>query len=172
MISINNKFLLSDNICEKIKSEYKDKVTLVKSDIRQQKNYHELNENSWLFDEIKKLVSSNLGDEYSLYNRVTILKYVKGDYFLEHSDGPSNATLRNQYGNKKLKAHFFGGVELCDSSEFKGGDFYIDGKLVEYKKGRMFTHGFNDLHEVKEVTDGERWSIHFLIHTENLSSLI
>ena len=35
MISINNKFLLSDDVCERIKSEYKDKVTLVKTDIRQ-----------------------------------------------------------------------------------------------------------------------------------------
>lgn len=168
MISINNKFLLSDDVCERIKSEYEDKLTLIKSNVRQQKNHHEKNENSWIFKEIKKLVSVNLGDEYSLYNRVTILKYVKGDYFLEHSDGPSNAALRSEYGSEKLKPHFFGGVELCDSNEFEGGDFYIDGKLVEYKKGRMFTHGFNDLHEVKKVTNGERWSIHFLIHKENL----
>jgi len=67
-----------------------------------------------------------------------------------------------------LKPHFFGGAELCDNNEFNGGDFYIDGKIVEYKKGRMFTHSFNDLHEIKEVTDGTRWSVHFLIHKENL----
>ena len=168
MISINDKFLLSDDICERIKSEYKDKLTLIKSDIRQQKNYHELDDKSWLFNEIDKLISSNLGDEYSLYKRVTILKYSKGDYFTEHSDGPSNAYLKKQKGMPPLKPHFFGGVELCNSNEFEGGDFYIDGKLVEYKKGRMFTHGFNNLHEVKEVTDGIRWSIHFLILKENL----
>ena len=166
---INNKFLLSDDICKKIISEYKDKVVLAKTDIRQQKIYHELNENSWLWNEIQKLISSNLGDSYSVYSRVTILKYTKGDYFLEHTDGPSNARIRKEkYGGEKLKPHFFGGVELCDDNEFKGGDFYIDGKIVEYKKGRMFTHSFNDLHEVKEVTDGTRWSVHFLIHKENL----
>ena len=166
---INNKFLLSDDICKNIISEYKDKVILAKTDIRQQKIYHERNENSLLWNEIQKLISSNLGDEYSVYSRVTILKYTKGDYFLEHTDGPSNARVRKEkYGGEKLKPHFFGGVELCDSNEFKGGDFYIDGKIVEYKKGRMFTHSFNDLHEIKEVTDGTRWSVHFLIHKENL----
>ena len=53
MISINDKFLLSDDICERIKLEYKDKLTLIKSDIRQQKNYHELDDKSWLFNEIE-----------------------------------------------------------------------------------------------------------------------
>ena len=96
---INNKFLLSDDICKKIISEYKDKVVLAKTDIRQQKIYHELNENSWLWNEIQKLISSNLGDSYSVYSRVTILKYTKGDYFLEHTDGPSNARIRKEkYG--------------------------------------------------------------------------
>jgi len=168
MISINDKFLLSDDICERIKSEYEHKLTFIKSDIRQQKNYHELDDGSWLFGEINKLISYNLGGEYSLYKRVTILKYSKGDYFAEHSDGPTNAYLTKQKEMPPLKPHFFGGVELCSKNEFVGGDFSVNGNVVNHKKGRMFTHGFSDLHEVTEVTDGIRWSIHFLILKENL----
>jgi hypothetical protein len=59
--------------------------------------------------------------------------------------------------------HFYGGVELSDKSSFSGGEFLLKGKILDFKKGRLFTHGFSDLHGVNKVKNGIRWSIHFPI---------
>lgn len=166
MIETFDNFLLSNDSCEKIINLYQDKVKDVKSQIRKQKNYHEIDSNSWLFKTIKKLVNDNLGDDYELIDRVTVLKYEKGDFFLEHNDGPGNYALKNTLPN-----HIYGGIELCEKSEYEGGEFFIERKKVEYKKGRIFTHGFSDFHSVTEVTSGIRWSIHFVIE-KKINTLI
>jgi hypothetical protein len=162
MVSIFDTFLLSDDICELIKSKYADKVDLVEMvNGRRQKNYHEHNTSSWIHEIASDLIYKNLGHQFKLIDRVTILRYDIGDYFIEHVDGPGNLKLNN-----KLPFHFYGGVELSERSEFIGGEFYINGKNVDYKKGRMFTHGFYDRHGVKKIEKGTRWSIHFLIKKE------
>ena len=168
MISTFDSFLLSDELCEKIISEYKNKVTLVEMvNGRRQKNYHEYDTNSWIHSIIDNLIKQNIGQEYELLERVTILRYDEGDYFIEHVDGPGNVRM-----GKNLPYHFYGGIELSEKSEFDGGEFYIEGKDVDYKKGRIFTHGFSDKHGVRKVTKGTRWSIHFLIYKEIKNGLI
>lgn len=162
MVSIFDTFLLSDEICDLIKSKYTDKVELIEIvKGRRQKNYHEYDTNSWIHGIVSELIYKNLGNQFKLIERVTILRYDMGDYFIEHVDGPSNLKL-----NKNLPYHFYGGVELSEKYEFIGGEFYINSKDVDYKKGRMFTHGFYDRHGVKKVEKGTRWSIHFLIYKE------
>ena len=158
MISVFDNFLLSDYLCERIKQEYSNKLELTYSDIRKNKKYHEFDKTSWIHKEVDTLIKKAIGSTYSLLSRVTVLKYEKGDYFLKHEDGPSNSRL-----NSELPHHFYGGVELSERGEFEGGDFYINDNIVDYKKGRIFTHGFSDSHGVKEVISGCRWSIHFLI---------
>jgi hypothetical protein len=158
MIGVWDDFLLSDEISNKIKLEYFNKLKPVESSIRKQKNYHILDCNSWIHNCVNELISKNIGDEYCLLKRVTVLKYEVGDFFLKHIDGPSNTQL-----NPNLPNHFYGGVELSERDEFTGGEFFINDKNVDFKKGRMFTHGFSDLHGVNLVTSGTRWSIHFLI---------
>ena len=85
---------------------------------------------------VKKLIQENLGEKCSLLNRVTVLKYEPGDFFSKHTDGSYNTRL-----SKTLPYHFYGGVELCERQEFKGGEFFIKDKNVKFKKGRLFTHG-------------------------------
>lgn len=168
MIATFDKFLISDKLCDNIKLEYENKIKLI--DIykgRRQKYYHEYSEDSWIHELVNKLIHKNLGSEYKILERVTILKYDVGDYFIEHVDGPNNLKI-----NKELPYHFYGGVELCNKSEFDGGDFYINGKNVDFKKGRLFTHGFNDKHGVKEIIRGTRWSIHFLIQSKSKTVFI
>lgn len=168
MIDIHDSYLLSESICNKIIEEYLDKVSEIKTSRRKQKNYHEINPNSWIYREIQKLIKQNLGDDYNLIERVTILKYEVGDYFKEHTDGEWNSKL-----NRELPpTHFYGGIELCDKSEYDGGEFFIEGIDVEYRKGRMFTHGFSTTHGVRPVTRGTRWSIHFVVDKKIKKSII
>ena len=166
MIATFDNFLLSNEMCVEIIELYKNKVSTIQNSIRKQKNYHERNLESWLFKTIKDLVNKNLGSGYELIDRVTILKYEKGDFFLEHRDGPRNYSINNDLPN-----HIYGGIELCEKDEYEGGEFFIKGNKVDYKKGRIFTHGFSDYHSITEVTSGIRWSLHFVIE-KKINSLI
>ena len=161
MIHTFDNFLLTDSYSNKIKLEYDEKLKLIESKIRKQKNYHILDTSSWIHRCLNELISKNLGSGYYLVERVTVLKYELGDFFLNHTDGPSN-TKRNP----SLPNHFYGGVELSERNEYEGGEFFINDKIVDFKKGRMFTHGFSDSHGVNMVTSGTRWSIHFLINNK------
>jgi predicted 2-oxoglutarate/Fe(II)-dependent dioxygenase YbiX len=167
MIGTFDKLLLSDEDCNSIKLLYEDKLILRERNIRRQKNYHEIKSDSWLHEKVKNLIEQNLGEKYSLLERVTILKYEPGDFFSKHIDGSYNIGL-----SKTLPYHFYGGAELCERKEFKGGEFFIKDKNVEFKKGRLFTHGFDDTHGVKKVEEGIRWSIHFLIKEKREKQII
>ena len=167
MIGTFDKFILSEPECRKIKNLYESKIFLQESNIRKQKNYHEIDTNSWLYNLIDDFIKKNIGKKYSLLERVTILKYEQGDFFLKHTDGIWNNTL-----SKELPFHFYGGVELSEKKEFEGGEFFIKDKKVHYLKGRLYTHGFDDSHGVEEVKKGKRWSLHFLITDYKTKHLI
>ena len=81
---------------------------------------------------------------------ITLLIYEKGDFFGEHCD-------TSTYGTGILS----GGHLLND--EYKGGNFILDGKKLEVGVGELFTYGRDVLHEVTEVTNGVRYSLHFFI---------
>jgi len=168
MESYKTSLLLSEDECNKIKKFYNSKLIQQESKIRKQRNYHETDENSWLYKFTDNLIKANLGEDYSLLNRVTVLRYDTGDYFKKHTDGPSNTAL----SKIKLPYHFYGGVELSENEEFEGGEFFIKNKNIDYKKGRLFTHGFESPHGVTEVITGTRWSIHFLIFHDSSPTLI
>ena len=76
--------------------------------------------------------------------------YKKGDFITEHRDTSS-------FGTGILS----GGYLLND--EYKGGNFILDGKKLEVEVGELFTYGRDVLHEVTEVTNGVRYSLHFFI---------
>lgn len=168
MIKTFNSTRISDEDCIKIINSYESKLSLQENDIRRQSNFHETNKDSWLFKLINQFIKNTIGNKYFLIERVTILKYTSGDFFLTHRDGDWNSSLSNY----KLPYHFYGGLELNEKAEYEGGEFYINSSTVEHRKGRLFTHGFSDLHGVKKVKSGIRWSLHFLIGGPNIQSLI
>ena len=86
---------------------------------------------------------------------ITFLIYEKGDFFGEHSDGEYAAPKHRQSGVLS------GGYLLND--EYKGGNFIVDGKKLEVGVGELITFGREILHEITEVTDGIRYSLHFSI---------
>lgn len=117
-MKLYNNLLLSDASIERIKIKYGDKLELVTSDIRHHKSYHETNPSTWIYKLINDLVKKNMGDNYSIYTRVTILKYTPGDYFMNHVDGSHNTKL-----DPNLLEHFYGGIELNNQDDFTGGSF-------------------------------------------------
>lgn len=167
MRTLQDKVLLSDSDCNLVKELYQNKLTRIENKTRAHYKYNEFDSDTWLHRKIQSLVNDNLGNDYALVERVTVLKYKVGDYFGEHSDGPWNLKFSPGLTN----SHFYAGIELSDKEDFTGGEFYIEGKDVEFLKGRMFTHGFDDTHGVKPVTDGTRWSVHFIIDNADRSTL-
>jgi len=150
--------LLSDTEIERIKSQYNNKLKLVEGDIRHHWHYHETNPTAWIYKLVDNLIKENIGSEYSIYTRVSILKYTKGDYFLEHSDGSYNTSL-----DPNLSEHFYGGIEMSNFNDFMGGEFFKNGIVVPFKKGKINTHQFDEPHGVNEITSGVRWSLQFPI---------
>lgn len=161
------KSTLSEDICKKIISLYDDKLIPMRKTYRSQKIYHETNTQSWLCKIIDKLIKENLNDNYQLLQRVTILKYEPGDYFAKHTDGEWNTLL-----TPNLPNHFYGGIELSKEDSFIGGEFEIEENVNIFKQGRIFTHEFDDLHEVKKVIKGVRWALHFLIRHNHTPRII
>ncbi len=109
---------------------------------------------TWLWDDVNKLIKSNLGDNHFLTLWISILRYDKGDYFLKHEDSP--------YQNDDR--FMSGGVELSKENDFEGGEFVINNEAVEFERGKLITHGIKTPDEIKEVTKGTRWSLHFGIN--------
>ena len=56
MIGTFDKFILSEPECRKIKNLYESKIFLQESNIRKQKNYHEIDTNSWLYNLIDDFI--------------------------------------------------------------------------------------------------------------------
>ena len=166
-MKLYNNLLLSDDSIQKIKNEYDGKLKLVTSDIRHHRGYHETNPSTWIYKLVNNLIKKNMGDDYSVYTRVTILKYISGDYFLNHIDGSHNTNL-----DPNLSEHFYGGIEMSNVGDFIGGEFFISDKNVPFKQGRLITHEFDEPHGVHEVTEGVRWSIHFPIKKDYIINLL
>jgi len=166
--SFFDTIIIPDSICDRIKETYIDKLKVINiPNLRHQMVYNERNESSWIYQYVNQFVIDNMGSDYSLIERVAILKYEKGDYFKIHTDGKWNTQL-----NKELPYHFYGGVEISDKNEFEGGEFIINNNKVDFKKGRLFTHGFETEHGVSEVIIGTRWSIHFPIYKKIHKNII
>lgn len=163
MRKLFDKFLLSDENCNSIKELYKKKLVRIEDrnafPARAHDKYNETDSDSWLHRTVQSLISSNLGKDYFLIQRVTVLRYRINDIFGNHLDGRWN----KESNNLLTDSHFYGGVELSDKKDFKGGEFYIEDEDVEFIKGRLYTHHHYDHHGVKMVQDGVRWSLHFII---------
>jgi hypothetical protein len=111
----------------------------------------------WLWNDVDTLIKENLGKDHLLTMWILVLRYDVGDYFLPHTDGV--------YVGENDR-YLSGGVELSKKSDFDGGDFIFENKLLEFNRGSLITHGLDELHEITTVTRGTRWSIHFGINNK------
>lgn len=120
---------------------------------------------SFLWSKVDNLIKQNLGDTHYLSKWVIVLKYIKGDYFLPHTDLPSNLVNTDD-------RYLSGGVELSNKEDFTGGNYTIPGKTKKYNRGNLLTHNTNVIHEVSMVESGVRWSLHFGINDTELKKIL
>jgi hypothetical protein len=147
--------MLSNKYCEKVINEFCSNTEEHLSYDRKYKRYilfeKDKHTHLWLWEHIDKLIKINLGPDYRLSTWIIGLRYDKGDYFKEHQDSTNKDRLLS------------GGIELSDKAYYKGGEYQLEGKSVISKRGELFTHHPKALHEITEVTEGTRYSLHFCI---------
>ena len=92
-------------------------------------------------------------------DEIFIHKYTKGQKFEKHAD--------TYY---KTQRHNIG---VCLNDDYDGGEFvlYNPEKPLPKEVGTIYTFPSARFHEVKEILNGERWSIIGFLHIENLESL-
>jgi predicted 2-oxoglutarate/Fe(II)-dependent dioxygenase YbiX len=86
---------------------------------------------------------------------INLLRYKKGSFFKEHIDGKARY--------KSLV------IQLSDPSDYNGGEFVVDGQIMDKEKGSVFLFDSQTPHEVKELTDGERYSLIIWFKPENFN---
>lgn len=92
---------------------------------------------------------SSLGIK-SISTGFKLAKYSVGDYFKPHHDF-------NYYGNGALYKTLV--VHLSDPSSYEGGDLYVKDQQQTREQGSISLFYSSDIHEVKEVLAGVRWSL-------------
>ena len=151
-------FKFSDKYCDKV-IKYFSESNLLKpiSNFERNHSMFIVKENSgfdWLWNDVNRLIQTNINSDHFLTLWISVLKYDKGNYFLSHEDSP------NQNDNRFMS----GGVELSKKDDFKGGEFVILNETVQFDRGSLISHNVTTPHEIKEVTNGTRWSLHFGIN--------
>jgi predicted 2-oxoglutarate/Fe(II)-dependent dioxygenase YbiX len=89
-----------------------------------------------------------------------IHNYVKGEKFSKHAD----TTYPTQIYN----------IGVCLNDDYEAGEFvlYNPYLVLPKKQGEIYTFESTRYHEVKEILNGERWSIICFLHKENVKHKI
>lgn len=108
----------------------------------------------WVFKKLLnwfQMVSDIKLKETPVVNGMTLLNYRVGDFFMKHTDIYENFEWRRWTLNIQL------------GNQYKGGDYvlYLDDKEVILNKdtGNAIAYWAGTEHEIKEIEEGERWSI-------------
>jgi predicted 2-oxoglutarate/Fe(II)-dependent dioxygenase YbiX len=82
--------------------------------------------------------------------------YKTGDGFKKHKDNLYPTQIHN--------------IGVCLNDDYVGGEFvlYEPYEILPKKQGEIYTFPSLRMHEVKEILEGERWSIISFLHIDNL----
>src|SRR3954467_11641669 len=122
----------------------------------------------WVFDKLAQVVGSIQQNWYPFALsgfqepiQITHYKASEGGHYKEHRDfGPGNMSTR------KLSLVML----LNDAQEFKGGELEIlskneeDKAIKEVSQGALIAFPSWELHRVRRVTEGQRWSLVCWVH--------
>jgi hypothetical protein len=150
-------YKLSNEYCDDIINHLNDLVEDFQTFDRKYKRFiiHQNNEEyKYLWNDIDLLIKNNFGNNHYLSIWIIVLRYDVGDYFLPHMD------RYNQDDDRYLS----GGVELSNKSDFEGGEFIVNNLITPFERGKLITHKVTELHEIKPIISGTRWSLHFGIN--------
>ena len=111
----------------------------------------------WIFDKIHMYFTNktNLKIKKEL-DKIYIHKYIKGHQFSKHADTYYKTQIHN--------------IGVCLNDNYDGGEFvlYNPELILPKKQGLIYTFLSARMHEVKEILNGERWSIIGFLHIENI----
>ena len=79
-------------------------------------------------------------------NEAIILKYSSGHYFKKHRD-------REDRTGKRVKTLI---IQLSEESDYSGADLIVNDKLASKQLGNVIVFDSGNMHEVTELTSGER----------------
>lgn len=85
-----------------------------------------------------------------------IFKYKEGDYILRHVDRFTDV-------NTKHHTNMLYNINMRLNDDYEGGEFYLKGNPFIQDVGTVYHYKSNDIHEVKPVTAGVRYTILFYI---------
>ena len=111
----------------------------------------------WIFNKIHTYFENetNLKIKKEL-DKIYIHKYIEGQKFEKHADTYYKTQIHN--------------VVVCLNNNYDGGEFvlYNPELILPKKQGSIYTFLSARMHEVKEILNGERWSIIGFLHIENI----
>jgi len=111
----------------------------------------------WIFDKIQMyfINETNIKIKKEL-DEIFIHKYIKGQQFQKHADTYYKTQIHN--------------VGVCLNDDYDGGEFvlYNPNEQLPKMAGAIYTFHSARFHEVKEILNGERWSIIGFLHIENI----
>jgi hypothetical protein len=120
----------------------------------------------WIFDKIESFFAEAIGTELkSSIKGCQLYRYEAGDFFPKHID------LSPEYKNRRWNV----GVHLNEG--YEGGEYYCwegdadDNRyaIVPKNTGTICVYHSRQLHEIKNITRGTRWSLVIKIHSEELN---
>jgi predicted 2-oxoglutarate/Fe(II)-dependent dioxygenase YbiX len=120
-------------------------------------NVYRNDNTQWIFDKLFLFFEKKIG--IKIIKQIDILhihRYLKGEKFHKHTDEYFPTQIYN--------------IGVCLNDEYGGGEFILYNPTIELPKktGSIYTFKSSRQHEVKEITDGERWSMICFLHIENL----
>ena len=120
-------------------------------------NIYRTTETDWIFEKLFIYFTNETG--IKIKNKLDIVhlhNYKKGNKFKKHKDNLYPTQIHN--------------IGVCLNDDYEGGEFvlYEPDFILPKKQGSIYTFESLRSHEVKEITEGERWSIIAFLHTDNL----
>ena len=121
-------------------------------------------ETNWFFnraiDYFTQETGVKLNPHRPLYG-ASLHRYTKGDYFSKHID------IDEEFSSRRYNI----GIHL--NNDYEGGDYYCwdhnkNETIFSKEPGTVLIYTGDYLHEITEITSGERWSIVMPIHENNL----
>jgi Rps23 Pro-64 3,4-dihydroxylase Tpa1-like proline 4-hydroxylase len=89
-------------------------------------------------------------------DKIYLHKYTKGQKFEKHTDTFYKTQIHN--------------IGVCLNDNYEGGEFVLYNPEISLpkKQGSIYTFLSERVHEVKEILNGERWSIIGFLHIDNM----
>ena len=124
-------------------------------------------QNHSIYSFIKEIITKDIQDinkNWIPTDWISLIEYVKGDYFNEHTDA---------YGNKaNNNPNLLYSAGYLLNNKFDGGSFILNGKRQVHKIGELFYFKRDELHEVEPIKLGKRYSLHFGIQKKTGNKLL